>query len=109
MLSLISCRSVQISVPDGDNVGLHGSIGGVGGGACDHDALVEVACGAVGVIPARGQNDGPLLAHWPAEPTMNFTLEVNPRSFWIFFVSDARRVLPSTNGAGIREQNTSRI
>lgn len=47
-----------------DNVGLHRGLGGVGGVAGGHDALVECTLGTVAVVAADTEDDGAFLAHW---------------------------------------------
>ena len=56
-------RVSRARVPRGDNVGLHRGVDGVRGVRRGHDAFVEGAHRAVGVVAADTEDDGALLLH----------------------------------------------
>lgn len=56
-------RRMEPRVTDGDDVGLNGRIRGVTGKPSGHETFIEISSRAVGVVSARGQDDGALFAH----------------------------------------------
>eukprot|EP00038_Savillea_parva_P003835 m.130839 g.130839 ORF g.130839 m.130839 type:complete len:389 (-) comp11294_c1_seq1:306-1472(-) len=54
---------VPITVTHCDNIGLHCVIGGVTGHTRHHITLVKFAHGAIGIVAASSQDDGPTLRH----------------------------------------------